>query len=147
MDMNYLVQRRINAKKAQRKKIILTIILSIILLILIVVGLVKVILDEKKAEENTADKGTNVVENITPGLNGNDSDSSDEKNGEDSNGGNQENIVEATPVPTVPPTATPTSTPTPVPKKLVVVDPGHGGEDLGSPRPQLGIERAGRCRI
>ena len=82
MDMNYLVQRKINAKKAQRKKIILTVVLSAILLVLIVVGLIKVILDEKKAEENTVNKGTNVSENITPGLNGDGAGSSDENGNE-----------------------------------------------------------------
>ena len=142
MDMNYLVQRKINAKKAYRKKVMLTLVCSSIILILMIAGLIKVILDEKNAEDNTANKGTNVSENITPGLNGEGLDSSGENSGEDSNSSNAEGITETTPVPTEPPaTPTPTPTPTPIPvaKKLVVVDPGHGGHDLGSPRPQLGI--------
>ena len=135
MDMNYLVQRKINAKKAYRKKVILTVVFSAILLVLIVAGLLKVIWDEKKAEENVINNGINVTEDITPELTGNESGNSDENNGEDLNGGKQENIVEATPVPTEPPaTATPTSTP--VLKKKVAVDAGHGGNvDLGSSRP------------
>ena len=146
MDMNYLVQRKINAKKAYRKKVILTLVCSAVILALIVVGLIKVIMDEKNTEENNVNKGTNVSENITPGLNGNGEGSSDENGNEDVSVGNPNDITETTPVPTEPvatvaPTATPTPTPTPTPvsKKLVVVDPGHGGHDLGSPRPQLGI--------
>lgn len=128
MDMNYLVQRKINARKAYRRKVILTIALSVILLVLIIVGLVKVILDEKKAEENNAGKGTNVSENVTPGVNG---EQGNKETPSDSQGGS----VEATPEPTA--TETPTPTPTPVPKKLVAIDPGHGGEDLGSTRQGL----------
>lgn len=128
MDMNYLVQRRINARKAYRRKVIVTIALSAILLVLILVGLIKVILDEKKTEENSTNKGTNVSENITPGLNGENAGSSD--------GGNPGSVAEATPVPTEP-VATATPTPTPVPKKLVAIDAGHGGEDLGSTRQRL----------
>ena len=142
MDMNYLVQRKINAKKAYRKKVILTVVVSAIVLALIIVGLIKVISDEKKTEDNGMNKGTNVSEDITPGLSGNGSDNSNENGSEDVSVGNPNGITESTPVPTEPvATATPIPTPTltPVPKKLVVVDPGHGGEDLGSPRPQLGI--------
>ena len=128
MDMNYLVQRKINAKKAYRRKVIATIALSAILLVLIIVGLVKVIMDEKKAEENAANKGSNVSENITPGLGGEDSGSTGESNTEASG-------EEVTPAPTEPP-ATATPTPTPVPKKKVAVDAGHGGnKDFGSSRP------------
>jgi len=130
MDMNYLVQRRINARKAYRRKVIATIALSAILLVLIIVGLVKVILDEKKAEN--ANKGTNVSENVTPGPNGGNSGSSGGNNSGTSGEENQGGAV-ATPEPT--PTETPT--PTPVPKKLVAIDPGHGGEDLGSTRQGL----------
>ena len=122
MDMNYLVQRRINAKKAYRRKVIATIALSAILLVLIIVGLVKVITDEKKAEENASNKGTNVSENITPGP------------GEDNSGNIGENSGDTESLPE--PTATATPTPTPVPKKKVAVDAGHGGsEDFGSSRP------------
>jgi hypothetical protein len=106
MDMNYLVQRKINAKKAYRRKVILTIALSAILLVLILVGLVKVIWDEKRAEENAGNKGTNVSENVTPGVSGN--------NGEGTSGNAQGGSAEETPAPTEPaPTLTPTPTPTP----------------------------------
>ncbi|MBQ7864345.1 MAG: N-acetylmuramoyl-L-alanine amidase [Lachnospiraceae bacterium] len=131
MDMNYLVQRKINARKAYRRKVIATIALSAILLVLIIVGLIKVIVDDKKAED--ADKGTNVSENITPGLNGENPDSAGVNNAGTSGGENQGTTTVATPEPT----ATLTPTPTPVPKKLVAIDPGHGGEDLGSTRKGL----------
>lgn len=128
MDMNYLVQRRINARKAYRRKVTLTIVLSVILLVLIIVGLVKVILDEKKAED--ANKGTTVSENITPGISG------EEGNNGASGTTNQEGVSEITPEPT----ATLTPTPTPVPKKKVAVDAGHGGSvDFGSSRPAEGL--------
>ncbi len=128
MDMNYLVQRKINARKAYRRKVILTIALSAILLVLIIVGLVKVILDEKKAEENGTNKGTSVSENVTPGLSG-------EQGGEGQSSGNQGGTAETTPEPTA--TLTPTPTPTPLPSKTVAIDAGHGGEDLGSTRQGL----------
>ena len=130
MDMNYLVQRRINAKKAYRRKVIATIALSAILLVLFIVGLIKIIMDEKKAED--ANKGTNVSENITPGQNGNNSGSTGDNGAETSGGENQGTAAVTTPEPTA--TLTPTPTPTPVPKKMVAIDPGHGGEDLGSVR-------------
>ncbi len=131
MDMNYLVQRRINARKAYRRKVIATIALSAILLVLIVVGLIKIIMDEKKTED--ANKGTNVSENITPGLDGENPGSTGGNNAESSGGETQGSTVAATPEPT--PTEAPT--PTPLPKKLVAIDPGHGGEDLGSTRQGL----------
>ena len=131
MDMNYLVQRKINARKTYRRKVIATIALSAILLVLIIVGLIKVIVDDKKAEN--ANKGTNVTENITPGLNGENPGSTGENNAGTSGGENQGTTTVATPEPT----ATLTPTPTPVPKKLVAIDPGHGGEDLGSTRKGL----------
>ena len=133
MDMNYLVQRRINARKAYRRKVIATIALSAILLVLIVVGLIKIIMDEKKAED--AKQDTNVSENITPGLSGDNSGNTDNNTPGTSGGENQESIVSATPEPT--PTEAPTPTPTPLPAKLVAIDPGHGGEDLGSTRQRL----------
>ncbi len=133
MDMNYLVQRRINARKAYRRKVIATIALSAILLVLIVVGLIKIIMDEKKAED--AKQDTNVSENITPGLSGDNSGNTDNNTPGTSGGENQGSIVSATPEPT--PTEAPTLTPTPLPAKLVAIDPGHGGEDLGSTRQRL----------
>jgi len=129
--MNYLVQRKINARKAYRRKVIATIALSAILLVLIVVGLIKIIIDEKKAED--ANEGTNVSENITPGLKEENPGSAGENNAENPGGENQGSIVVATPEPT--PTEAPT--PTPLPEKLVAIDPGHGGEDLGSTRQRL----------
>ena len=128
MDMNYLVQRRINARKAYRRKVIVTIALSAILLVLILVGLIKVILDEKKAED--ANKGNNVSENITPGLSGDNTGNSGENTPGTSGGENQGTTAVETPEPT----PTETQIPTPVPKKMVAIDPGHGGEDLGSTR-------------
>ncbi len=133
MDMNYLVQRRINARKAYRRKVIATIALSAILLVLIVVGLIKIIMDEKKAED--AKQDTNVSENITPGLSGDNSGNTDNNTPGTSGGENQGSIVSATPEPT--PTEAPTPTQTPLPAKLVAIDPGHGGEDLGSTRQRL----------
>ncbi len=133
MDMNYLVQRRINARRAYRRKVIATIALSAILLVLIVVGLIKIIMDEKKAED--AKQDTNVSENITPGLSGDNSGNTDNNTPGTSGGENQGSIVSATPEPT--PTEAPTPTPTPLPAKLVAIDPGHGGEDLGSTRQRL----------
>ena len=136
MDMNYLVQRKINARKAYRRKVITTIALSAILLVLIVVGLIKIIMDEKKAEENNnTNKDTNVSENITPGLGGDDSGNTDENTPGTSGGENQGTLAAATPEPTA--TEVPTPTPTLLPKKLVAIDPGHGGDDLGSTRQRL----------
>jgi N-acetylmuramoyl-L-alanine amidase len=135
MDMNYLVQRRINARKAYRRKVILTIALSAILLVLIVVGMVKVILDEKKAEENAGNKSTNVSENITPGLNEENAGQTGEQTGNEQPSGNTGETAVVTPEPTA--TEAPTPTPIPLPKKLVAIDPGHGGEDLGSTRQRL----------
>lgn len=133
MDMNYLVQRRINARKAYRRKVIATIALSAILLVLIVVGLIKIIMDEKKAED--AKQDTNVSENITPGLSGENSGNTDNNTPGTADGESQGSTVAATPEPT--PTEAPTPTPTPLPAKLVAIDPGHGGEDLGSTRQRL----------
>lgn len=146
MDMNYLVQRRMNAKKAYRRKVVLTIALSVILLVLILVGLVKLIVDEKRAEENSKGTEHNASENLTPGITGA---ASGEEDSRETAGGNVENSEQngedaaATPVPTetAGPTAIPTGTPTPTPvpasKKKVAIDAGHGGEDLGSTRKGL----------
>lgn len=122
MDMNYLVQRRINAKRAYRRKVACTIALSVILLVLVTIGLVKIVLDEKKTEESN--RGVNTTENITPGITGGASSAQEQQ----STGDNTET---ATPEPTQ------TPTPTPLPKKRVAVDAGHGGNDLGSPRQGL----------
>lgn len=128
MDMNYLVQRKINAKKAYRRKIIITIALSAILVILILIGLIKVIMDEKKAEEVSAGtKGeTNVSENVNSGQ------QSQGDSGQVETAGDAQ-----TPVPTEALLPTETPTPTPVPAKKIAVDAGHGGEDLGSTRQGL----------
>ena len=76
MESNYLVQRRINAQRKYRKKVTLIIALSAILLVLILVGLVKVIMDEKKAEEGNGEHPNRVAENVTPGLSENQTDAS-----------------------------------------------------------------------
>ena len=145
MDMNYLVQRRINARKKYRRKVAITIALSVLLLILIIVGLIKVIMDEKKEGKNAEDAipavtatvspevPTNVPDNNTVAGN-NESSASVNRGGE---------TVENEPLPTVVPavnaTAIPTATPspTPVPKKIIALDAGHGGDDLGSTRQGL----------
>lgn len=136
MDSNYLIQRRINAQKKYRRKVTLTIALGAILLVLIIIGLVKVIVDEKKAEENQG-TGKQVSENLTPGVPTGAPDIGNDNTGstgsEDSNGTVEANGTAATPVPTLTPTPTPVS----VASKKVAIDPGHGGEDLGSTRQGL----------
>lgn len=138
MDMNYLVQRRINARKQYRRKVTVTIAFSIILVVLILIGLIKVIVDEKKAETNNQGTGANVSGEVTPGVSADTS----EKEGNNSGGENQTQsnpAEEATPAPTQAPEPTATPTPTPVLKK-VAIDPGHGGDiDLGSVRPSEGL--------
>lgn len=134
MESNYLVQRRINAQKKYRKKVTLVIALSTILMVLIVVGLIKVIMDEKKAGEGNY--GNNkVAENLTPGA-GTAENGSENANIPEGSGNSEAADATATPTPTV----SPTPTVTPVPKKKVAVDAGHGGEkDLGSSRPGEGL--------
>lgn len=121
MDMNYLVQRRINAKKKYRRKVALTVTLGVILLILIVVGLVKILMDEKQAGEKD-------IQNVQ---------SSVSLKGETNNPAEESDVpaITETPDVTVAPTATPT--PTPIPPKKVAVDAGHGGDDWGSTRDGL----------
>ena len=133
MESNYLVQRRINAQRKYRKKVTLIIALSAILLVLILVGLVKVIMDEKKAEEGNGEHPNRVAENVTPGLSENQTDASGQNGAQEHTPSSETSGAVATPVPTTP-------TPTPVPKKKVAVDPGHGGtKDLGSSRPSEGL--------
>lgn len=144
MDMNYLVQRKTNAKKAYRRKVVITVALCAVFLLLILVGLIKVILDEKKAKENNQGAENNISETVTPGITGTAQD--EETGGETAEGsgkGTEQNeekpgetpAVTATSAPTQLPTETPT--PTPVPKKKVAIDAGHGGKDLGSTRSGL----------
>lgn len=147
MDMNYLVQRRLNAKKAYRRKVVMTVALSVIFLILFLIGLVKVILDEKKAENNTQGSGSSVSEQVTPGVTGvageedNRGDSGENAENSEQQGGSSATTPapSETGEPTVLPTAIPTETPTPtpIPKKKIALDAGHGGEDLGSTRKGL----------
>lgn len=138
MDMNYLVQRKINAKKKYRRKVTLTIALSVILLVLIIVGLVKVIADERKAEENRQGTGAGVSENLTPGApTGIPGNSDSEAEAGSSGGQNDMTGAESTPVPTESVMPTETPIPTKAPAKKVAVDAGHGGEDLGSTRKGL----------
>lgn len=146
MDMNYLVQRRINAQKKYRRKVMLTIVLSAILVILIVIGLVKVIMDEKKAEENNQGE-TKISATITPEIptnapvagDGEDNQQEDEISGGQNNEDIQGGEVPPTQVPeeTATPIPTATAIPTVAPKKKVAIDPGHGGDDLGSTRQGL----------
>lgn len=125
---NYLVQKRRNEQKNYRRKITFTVAFGIILVVLILVGLIKVIVDEKKAEEGNTGNSNQVSGQVTPGS------SKEHKN--EGNVQNQEDIPEASATPTMTPTPTVTPTPTPIPKKKVAVDPGHGGnEDFGSSRP------------
>lgn len=143
MDMNYLVQRRINAQKKYRRKVTLTIALSVILLVLFVIGLVKIIMDEKNAEKNAQGAGTNVSENVTPGIpTGGPSQDESGVGGSDSQTQQGNGEINSTPLPTatLSPTATATPEPTRTATKKVAIDPGHGGpDDLGSPRPDEGI--------
>jgi len=126
MDMNYLVQRRKDAQKKYRRKVTITVAVGIILAALILIGLIKVIVDEKKAGEGNSNT---ISEELTPGaLN------EATGNGRTENNGENNSEIMSTPTPTPEPTATPT--PTPIPKKKVAVDPGHGGNvDFGSSRP------------
>lgn len=133
MDMNYLVQRKIDAQKKYRRKVTVTIALGVILLVLILVGLIKVIVDEKKAGEGNIN---NVSTQLTPGIStettGNDGQENN-PDAQDTHGGTGSGTI-LSPTATLAPTVTPT--PTPIPKKKVAVDPGHGGsKDLGSSRP------------
>lgn len=135
MDMNYLVQRRINAQKKYRRKVTLTIALSAILVVLIIIGLVKVIVDEKKAEDSAQDGGNKISGEVTPGAptSAPASNTGEENQNEDNETPGDEN---STPVPTA--TTVPTETPIPVETKKVAIDPGHGGDvDLGSVRQGL----------
>ena len=129
--MNYLVQRRKNAQKKYRQKVTITIAVGVILVALILLGLIKVIVDEKKAGEEA---GNQISAELTPGaLNENEKNNKAENNGESQQGENGEEVL-LTPEATPEPTATPT--PTPIPKKKVAVDAGHGGNvELGSSRP------------
>ncbi len=145
MDMNYLVQRKINAQKQYRRKVTITIVLSVVLVLLIIVGLVKVILDDRK-EEAGQKNGTNTAEQVTPGITGGtaDADNAEAANGTGSStsseGQKEESNGVSTPVPTeaVVPTETAIPTPSPTPaKKKIAVDAGHGGDDLGSTRQGL----------
>lgn len=133
MDMNYLVQRRINARKKYRRKVAITITLSVLLLILIIVGLVKVIIDEKKDGKTSEKEIPNITATVSPelpiGAPGNDAGNENEEGNSASSTG--ETAVNATEIPTA------TPTPTTVPKKIIALDPGHGDEDLGSTRQGL----------
>lgn len=139
MDMNYLVQRKINAQKKYRRKVILTITCSVILLVLFIVGLIKVIVDDKSAEENNKGTGTNVAENLTPGANNETASGEDGTTGESDGSQSQTEVngTEVTLVPTVTTAPTETPVPTKAPSKKIAVDAGHGGEDLGSTRKGL----------
>lgn len=143
MDMNYLVQRKINAQKQYRRKVIATVVVSVLLVVLIIIGLIKVIADVKKAEEAEQGNSSDISENLTPGVPTSVPDSENESSNagtageEDSQNRGDNSGAEATEAPEA--TTAPTEAPTPVPvaKKKVAIDPGHGGEDLGSTRQGL----------
>lgn len=135
MDMNYLVQRKINTRKAYRKKVTLTIVLGILLFVLILIGLIKVISDEKKADEG-GNNGAQVSENLTP-------EAGADKETNPQGGATQDDTVQpdtGTPDDTADSSVTPEPTDVPEPtaaplvSKKVVIDAGHGGDDLGSTR-------------
>ena len=116
MDMNYLVQRRILAKKRYRRKVMFTITLCGLLLILILVGLIKILVDEKATE------------------NGNKQGIQSSVSTEESHPAQENGTPAVTEAPELTATPTPTLTPTPVPPKKVAIDAGHGGDDWGSTR-------------
>lgn len=125
MDMNYLIQRRINARKRFRRKVIFTITLGVILLILIIVGLIKIITDERKGEsEGITNLQGSVMQNQETTENPAESGAAVQSGADD---------TMVTPVAT--PVATPT--PTPIPRKKIAIDAGHGGDDWGSTREEL----------
>jgi len=116
MDMNYLVQRRILAKKRYRRKVMFTITLCGLLLILILVGLIKILVDEKATE------------------NGNKQGIQSSVSTEENHPAQENGTPAVTEAPELTATPTPTLTPTPVPPKKVAIDAGHGGDDWGSTR-------------
>lgn len=131
MDMNYLVQRKINTRKAYRKKVTLTIVLGILLFVLILIGLIKVISDEKKADEG-GKNGAQVSENLTPGA---DDGKQPESQKDTTPSGTKETPDDGEEVSVTPePTDVPEPTAAPLVSKKVVIDAGHGGDDLGSTR-------------
>lgn len=144
MDNNYLIQRKINAQKKFRRKVTLTIALSAILLVLIIIGLVKVIVDEKKADEGSRGNNAQTTGQITPGAPtgaaaGNETNNTtvgEENNGsQDANGENGGTETPSAAEPTQALEATATPAPVAASKK-VAIDPGHGGDvDFGSSRP------------
>jgi len=139
MDMNYLVQRRINARKKYRRKVAITIALSVLLLILIIVGLIKVIMDEKKDRENSGDAISNVTATVSPEVTTDVPENNDNSTSVNRGGETEGTEPVPTAVPAVNATAIPTATPSPtqVPKKIIALDAGHGGDDLGSTRQGL----------
>lgn len=136
MDMNYLVQRKINAKKQYRRKVTAIIALSAILLVLVLVGLIKIMSDEKESEsgKQTTENQVNHVQNTESQTSGSSDGSGETADNSVETNGTAEG-AETPAEPTMTPAMTSTPTPTPVPAKKVAIDPGHGGEDdLGSPR-------------
>lgn len=120
MDSNYLIQRKINARRQYRRKVTLAITLAIVLVVVIIIGLVMVMMKEGKSDTGDSGRQNQTSDKLTPGS-----------------GKNQEKEEAAptlTATPTLTPTATPTPTPTPVPVTKVAIDPGHGGVDKGSNR-------------
>lgn len=136
MDMNYLVQRKINAQKKYRRKVTLTIALSVILLILIIIGLVKVVKDDKKEESGNNKSENQVSGELTPGIPTNAPVSENNGDTGEKTVDPQAPLGETEITPTAVPTETPASIP--VASKKVAIDAGHGGDvDLGSVRQGL----------
>lgn len=109
MDNKRQVQRKRAAEQQLRQKAAAVLALSVFLFILIIAGLVKVILDEKKAGENGIKNQTEETGSAA----------STETSG----------TVAGQPTLTVPP---PSES---APK--VIIDPGHGGDDYGCVRQEL----------
>lgn len=144
MSNNIIMQQRVREQKQYRRKVTAVALCSVVLVLLIILGLIKVIVDDNK------EKGS--VPNNLPGVS-----QTPAVTATVTPEPTTEPTVEPTPTaepvtpaptevltPTTAPTATtvPTSVPvsinTPVPVEagapLVVIDAGHGGEDLGTTR-------------
>lgn len=109
MDNKRQVQRNRIAEQKLRQKAVTVLVLAVLLLVLIIAGLVKVILDEKKA-------GQNGIKNQT------------EEAGKTSSTETSGSVADEPTVMIPPPSES-------APK--VIIDPGHGGEDYGCVRQGL----------
>jgi len=122
MGKNNLLQNKSNQDMEYRGKVTMVAVLTIVLFGLIIGGLIKVIIDEKKLEEQK--------NSVTIGS----SQTTPDTGGESGQTGGQ--TTTQTPLPNEVQQATPIPTPIPAPK--VAIDAGHGGElDFGSVRGSL----------